>query len=282
LRDNIATDFGWWNGGVVMRKLLPGSVALIALGLSFPAMAADLEVGGPAYKAARPVVRAYDWSGFYVGGNVGGHSTFDRITTITDPGGGFAAGAAAIDAASPANLHAQGFIGGLQAGYNLESMGGVFGVEVDANWLGGSATRTLINIPVVAPDAMTNTTQATFLSTLRMRWGTTVFSDRSLFFVTAGFAFETLKTTDSMGHLNNTVITSTSNSTTEPGLAAGGGFEYAFTDNLSAKVEYLYVGIKNINTTIPSSIGGSPDSIAVTHVHDDNIGRFGLNFKFGG
>jgi outer membrane immunogenic protein len=265
-----------------MRKRLPGSVALIALGLSFPAMAADLEVGGPAYKAARPVVRAYDWSGFYVGGNVGGHSTFDRITTITDPGGGFAAGAAAIDAASPTDLHAQGFIGGLQAGYNLESMGGVFGVEVDANWLGGSATRTLINIPVVAPDAMTNTTQATFLSTLRMRWGTTVFSDRSLFFVTAGFAFETLKTTDSMGHFNNTVITSTSNSTTEPGLAAGGGFEYAFTDNLSAKVEYLYVGIKNINTTIPSSIGGSPDSIAVTHVHDDNIGRFGLNFKFGG
>jgi outer membrane immunogenic protein len=94
-----------------MRKLLPGSVALIALGLSFPAMAADLEVGGPAYKAARPVVRAYDWSGFYVGGNVGGHWAFDRITTITDPGGGFGpAGADAIDAAIgtlPREIHRQ-------------------------------------------------------------------------------------------------------------------------------------------------------------------------------
>ncbi len=266
-----------------MRKLLPGSVTLFALGLGIPAMAADLEVAGPAYKAVRPVVRAYDWTGFYVGGNAGGHWGSDKITTVTDPGGGFGpGGAAAIDAASGATLHPEGFIGGLQAGYNLEGSGGVFGIEVDANWLGGSATRTLSNIPVVAPDAMTNAAQATFLSTLRMRWGTTVLSDRSLLFVTAGFAFETLKTTDSMGHLGNTVVTSTSNSTTEPGLAAGGGFEYAFTDNLSAKVEYLYVAVKNVGTTIPSSIGGNPDSIAVAHSYSDNIGRFGLNFRFGG
>ena len=79
-------------GAFDMRKLLPGSVALIALGLSVPAMAADLEVGAPAYKAVRPVVRAYDWSGFYVGGNVGGHWGTDKITTVTDPTGGFGAG----------------------------------------------------------------------------------------------------------------------------------------------------------------------------------------------
>jgi outer membrane immunogenic protein len=264
-----------------MRKLLPGSVALVALGLTIPAMAADLEVAGPAYKAARPVMRSYDWSGFYVGGNVGGHWGTDKITTTTDPTFGFgAAGAAAIDAASPGTLHPEGFIGGVQAGYNLEGSGGVWGIEVDANWLGGSATRTLTNIPVISPlDVMTNTTQATFLSTLRMRWGTTVLSDRSLLFVTAGFAFETLKTTDTMGHLG--VITSTSNSTTEPGLAAGGGFEYAFTDNLSAKFEYLYVATKNVGTTIPASPGNA-DSIAVNHNYSDHIGRFGLNFKFGG
>jgi outer membrane immunogenic protein len=269
-------------GAFDMRKLLPGSIALIALGLSMPAMAADLEVGGPAYKAARPVVRAYDWTGFYVGGNVGGHWGTDKITTTTDPTLGFgAAGAAAIDAASPATLHPTGFIGGLQAGYNLEGSGGVFGIEVDANWLGGSATRTLSNIPVINPlDVMTNTTQASFLSTLRMRWGTTALSDRSLLFVTAGFAFATLKTTDSMLHFGATV-TSTSGSTTEPGVTAGGGFEYAFTDNLSAKFEYLYVAVKSVGTTIPASPGNA-DSIAVNHDYSDHIGRFGLNFKFGG
>jgi outer membrane immunogenic protein len=267
-----------------MRNLLSGSTALIALSLSIPAMAADLEVdGAPAYKAARPVVRAYDWTGFYVGGNVGGHWGTDKITTTTDVDfeGTGPAGGAAIDSASPATLHPKGFIGGLQAGYNLEGSGGVFGIEVDANWLGGSATRTLTAIPVISPlDVMSNTTQATFLSTLRMRWGTTALSDRSLFFVTAGFVFATLKTTDSMGHFG--IITSTSGSTTEPGLTAGGGFEYAFTDNLSAKFEYLYVSIKSVGTTIPAT-AGNLDSIAVNHDFSDHIGRFGLNFKlFGG
>jgi outer membrane immunogenic protein len=267
-----------------MRKLLPGSMALIALGLSVPAMAADLEVGGPAYKATRPVMRVYDWTGFYVGGNVGGHWGTDKITTVTDANfeGLGPAGGAAIDAASPATLHPEGFIGGVQAGYNVEGSGGVFGIEVDANWLGGSATRTLINIPGIATtDAMINTVQASFLSTMRMRWGTTVFSDRSLFYVTAGFAFATLKTTDTMGHFGNTITTSTSGSTTEPGLAAGGGFEYAFTDNISAKLEYLYIATKNVGTTIPATAAGG-DSIAVNHDYSDHIGRFGLNFKFGG
>ena len=272
-------------GAFDMRKLLPGSMALIALALSTPAMGADLEVGAPTYKATRPVMRAYDWTGFYLGGNVGGHWGFDKITTSTDPDGGFGAGgAAAIDAASLTTLHPKGFIGGVQAGYNLEGSGGVFGIEVDANWLGGSATRTLTAIPVISPlDAMTNTAQATFLSTFRLRWGTTAISDRVLLYLTAGFALATLKTTDTMAHFDfGPIVTSTSNSTTQPGLAAGGGFEYAFTDNLSAKFEYLYVAVKDVSTTIPSSAAGNPDSIAVTHSFSDHIGRFGLNFKFGG
>jgi outer membrane immunogenic protein len=268
-------------GAFDMRKLLPGSVALVVLGLSVSAMAADLEVGGPAYKAARPVVRAYDWTGFYVGGNVGGHWGDDKISTTTDAGGGFgAAGAAAIDAASGTRLHPNGFIGGVQGGYNLEGSGGVWGIEVDANWLGGSAMRTLSGIPAPV-NVMTNSIQATFLSTVRMRWGTTMLSDRALIFVTAGFAFETLKTNDTMVHAGG-VLTATNNTATQPGLAAGGGVEYAFTDNLSAKAEYLFINVKNVDTTIPGTVAGNPDTIAVTHSYSDHIGRFGLNFKFGG
>jgi outer membrane immunogenic protein len=266
--------------GAEMRKLLPGSMALIALGLSIPAMAADLEIWGPAYKAARPVMRVYDWTGFYIGGNVGGHWGSDKISTTTDPGfEGTPAGAAAIDAASGITLHPKGFIGGVQAGYNLEGSGGVFGIEVDANWLGGSASRMLTGIPFISPlDVMTNTAQATFLSTLRMRWGTAAITDRALLYVTAGFAFATLKTTDMMGHFG--VVTSITNTTTQPGLAAGGGFEYAFTDNWSAKFEYLFINIKNVDTTIPGVLGN--DNVVVTHQYTDHIGRFGMNYKFGG
>jgi outer membrane immunogenic protein len=272
-------------GASKTRKLLPGSMALIAFGLGVPASAADLEVAGaPAYKAVRPVARIYDWTGFYVGGSLGAHLGVDKVTTTTGvnfEGLGPAAGAA-IDAASPATLEPTGFIGGAQAGYNLEGSGGVFGIEVDANWLGGSAARTLTNIPVINPlDVMTTSAQATFLSTLRMRWGTTLFSDRSLLFVTAGFAFEMIKTNDTMGHSGNALITTASGTTTEPGLALGGGFEYAFTDNLSAKFEYLYVAVKHVITTIPPTTAGA-DSITVDHEPMDHIGRFGLNYKFSG
>ena len=61
-----------------------------------------------------------------------------------------------------------------QAGYNLEGSGGVFGIEVDARWL-RLRNRSLTGIPLVASDAMTNTTQATFLSTFRLRWGPTAY-----------------------------------------------------------------------------------------------------------
>ena len=52
-----------------MKGLVLGSVALIALGVSVPAHAADMAV-----KAPPPTVPAapYNWSGLYVGGNFGG------------------------------------------------------------------------------------------------------------------------------------------------------------------------------------------------------------------
>jgi outer membrane immunogenic protein len=52
-----------------MRKYFLGSIALAVL-IAGPAMAADLRVKTPVYKAPPPVV-AYSWTGFYVGGNVG-------------------------------------------------------------------------------------------------------------------------------------------------------------------------------------------------------------------
>jgi outer membrane immunogenic protein len=51
-----------------MKRILLGSMALIALGMSAPAMAADMPVK---VKAPPPAVY-YDWSGAYVGFNIGG------------------------------------------------------------------------------------------------------------------------------------------------------------------------------------------------------------------
>ncbi len=68
-----------------MKKILLGTVGLVALSLSAPASAADLRAR-PYVKAppSTPLVAAiYDWSGFYIGINGGGGSArncFDLFT----------------------------------------------------------------------------------------------------------------------------------------------------------------------------------------------------------
>jgi outer membrane immunogenic protein len=65
---------------------------------------------------------------------------------------------------------------------------------------------------------------------------------------------------------------------------AGGGFEYAFTDNWSAKVEALHVDLGGTyDTGIPCAAGCvAATDIVVHHKYTDNIARFGINYRFGG
>src|ERR1700720_4185946 len=54
-----------------MKKLLLGTVALVALGATVPALAADL-AARPAYtKAPAYMAPIYNWTGFYIGGHIG-------------------------------------------------------------------------------------------------------------------------------------------------------------------------------------------------------------------
>jgi outer membrane immunogenic protein len=259
-----------------MRKLLPGSIAFAILGLAAPAMAGDLDIAAPTYKAAAPVPPPFSWGGFYAGGNLGGHFGRDEVSTVTDTG---FAGAAAVDAASAVTLSSHGFVGGLQAGYNLAGIGGVWGVEVDVDWLGGTASRTLAGIPgIPAADALSNSAQLSFLSTYRMRWG--IPYDRALIFVTGGFAFGTVKTTDTFAQVGLPARTiSTSNF--QPGGAFGGGVDFAVTPNLWVRGEYIFVLLKNVNASIPATPGNA-DDVAVTHEYSDNIFRMALSYRLRG
>ena len=68
----------------------------------------------------------------------------------------------------------------------------------------------------------------------------------------------------------------------EPGWVAGGGIEVAFTENLTAKVEYLYVDLGTVScpsgTVCPvaNAAGTSTGSISLT----ESIVRAGINYKF--
>jgi outer membrane immunogenic protein len=107
-----------------MNKLFVGAIGAVALGLSAPAVAADL-APRPYTKAPPPAVAAvYDWSGFYIGINGGGgsaHTCWDFLPV----GGG----------TSPegCNNATGGTVGG-QIGYRWQSTNWVFGFEGQGNW----------------------------------------------------------------------------------------------------------------------------------------------------
>ena len=255
-------------------------VAAMGLGSAQVASAADMPMKA---QPMAPVAAPYSWTGFYLGGNVGGTWGHDKITSTTDPVAWGTTGAASIDGASPTTLNPNGFIGGLQAGYNWQiNQNWLLGIEADADWSGGSASRTLTYVGaagVANNDFMANSTKSTFLATLRPRLGVTF--DQSLLYVTGGLAIGTLQTTDSFGSFGGASVGTVNSSTTRTGWTVGGGFEYAFARNWSAKAEYLHVDLGNFNASIPScAICAVGSDVTVNHKYTEEIARVGVNYLF--
>jgi outer membrane immunogenic protein len=67
-----------------MKKLFLASIAMVALSAGGSALAADMPVKAPIYKAPPPV-QVFSWTGFYVGANVGyswGRSSNDGTSLL--------------------------------------------------------------------------------------------------------------------------------------------------------------------------------------------------------
>src|SRR5690349_24634002 len=122
-----------------MKKLLLGTVGLIALSLDTPASAADL-AARPYTKAPPPAMAAvYDWSGFYIGGNAGcGHAR--ACLDFVGPGGAFATDGCRDGSG--------GVVGG-QIGYRWQSGGFVFGLEGQGDWANLRASRVSLLAPTL-------------------------------------------------------------------------------------------------------------------------------------
>ncbi len=111
-----------------------------------------------------------------------------------------------------------------------------------------------------------------WLATARGRAGYA--ADRVLFYGTAGGAFANVQTT----------FNGVQTSHTQSGWTAGAGVEWAFADNWTAKVEYLYVNLGNgsvncVTVACTTANGGLPIPISVGLT--ENLIRAGVNFKFG-
>ncbi|HEX2652951.1 MAG TPA: porin family protein, partial [Xanthobacteraceae bacterium] len=107
-------------------RLAAGFAASVLLGM--PAFAADLPV--KAFTKA-PALAAYDWTGFYLGVNVG-LGVARNETTWAIP---------AANSLAKTNLGPFGAIGGAQVGYNWQWRNLVFGLETDFQGAGVTENR---------------------------------------------------------------------------------------------------------------------------------------------
>lgn len=252
-----------------MRKLLLTGAAFI-IGAS-TAHAADPIIYQQPLMSPEPIAQ-FNWTGFYAGVNAGyggGKFRHPFSASILDE----------IDEDGPvydtfsgsANITAGGFVLGGQVGYNHQFNNWVAGVEADIQW-SGIKGEVELNIEDFSVDAGT---QVDWFGTLRGRIGHTV-TDRFLVYATGGLAYGRV---ESYANLDGEGVSS---SETNWGWTIGAGTEYAFTDRLSWKTEYLYTDLGRSNLI---DFAVSEQGVDVFTFNLDNDVRFhtvrtGLNFHF--
>jgi outer membrane immunogenic protein len=257
-----------------MRKLALAVALLVGAGSG--AMAADLPPPPPMPRAPAtyvPVAPYYNWTGFYIGGNLGA---------------GFTSGSFSDTAGSTfTNSNNTTFLGGGQVGVNYEFWGGVVvGAEAMFDWAPNQNNTLTATLPasLVAP-------ATTATATINNRWVSTATGklgyawDRVLLYGKGGGAWvgqsnSNLTTTTAAGGVS-TLGVSTSNSN-NLGWTAGVGVEWAFWGTWSARAEYDYIRLNNQTVTTATLPGNafSADTISINN-RTINMITAGVNYKFG-
>jgi outer membrane immunogenic protein len=237
--------------------------------LPFAASAADLPVKAPIYKA--PVAAIYNWTGFYVGGNVG-YGWGQGDVTYSDPTFG-------LLPASISGSNINGAIGGLQAGYNWQfDNRWVAGFEADFQWSGQKASTNFFSSDTEGGNISGSlSAKLLWFGTLRGRFGVLA-TPTPLIYATGGLAYGRVEASGSVTDpiLGSVVFNSSS---TKTGWTIGGGVEGAIpnTRAWTWKVEYLYMDLGSINGSGLDSSGGTYNWTAK---FTDNIVRVGANYRF--
>lgn len=235
------------------------------------AVAADLPV-----KAPPPPVAVYTWTGFYIGGHLGGAwetqgsgAGSDLIVTIPF-------------APVSAGMNTSAFLGGGQVGYNYQlNPNWVAGIEGDASWtrLHASANPGVFFPPGFGGAPLPNTgiqfgSNVDWLASLRGRLGYT-WNNNWLLYATGGVAWANFKYSANLicpvgtcvGVPPSGLIAPGSGSSTDVTWVAGVGSQWKPTgQNWSLGVEYLYYGFdsthnflgaeRNVATGALVSFGG--------------------------
>jgi outer membrane immunogenic protein len=234
-----------------MKGRWGSSIAALSVMISSGAFAADLYRKAPPPPPPLPLV--YNWTGFYIGGNLGGAWANG---TLTDT----------LTGARFTGNHS-GFIGGGQVGYNWQvAPQFVLGVEgmFDGTDIKSSNMVTILNGNVLRGSAKTD-----WISTVAARFGYA--ANNWLFYGKGGGGWVQNSATVS----DVTTGLSVSNSNTNSGWLAGAGIEYGLTPNWTMKLEYDHLGLSNWTRASPLFVG---DTITLSRRID--MVTVGLNYKF--
>jgi outer membrane immunogenic protein len=229
-----------------MKRFLLSAAALAAF--AAPAAAADIAARPYTKAPSMPAVPAtiYDWTGFYIGGHVGG--AFEGNNSLAGNDGRF--------------------LGGVQGGFDYQfAPNWVTGIEAQYSWMNRNTTGMTIPGGVVVTDRQDQLGSVT--GRIGYTWGP------GLIYAKGGYAFRA----DS----NNVGVTvggvpaafaTTGNH--NDGWTVGAGLEYMFAPNWSAKAEYQYYNFGNTTfTTGPAPIVGQ------RFRDDDHTVKVGVNYRFG-
>ncbi|THD61916.1 MAG: porin family protein [Bradyrhizobium sp.] len=244
-----------------MKKILVSTtVATALLATSLVAQAADLpqRVYAPPPVAPAAVVLVYDWTGFYIGGN-GGYGNSHNCWGFVPVGG--------TVIPDGCNNMAGGILGG-QMGYRWQAGGFVFGLEAQGDW----ATLRSSHISVVNP-ALSDRTTVSGLGLFTGQVGYAM--NAALLYVKGGVAV-TINKYDQLTNIGGVQVDSAK--ATRWGATVGVGFEYGFTPNWSAGIEYdyLFMGNANNSFSVPA-----PAAAIVNQVNQNvNMLTLRVNYRF--
>jgi outer membrane immunogenic protein len=249
------------------------------------AFAADLPESTP-LPALSPA--PYDWTGFYVGPNVG--YAFGNTGIVLSPSPNFLTINPSpqmfdfIGANGTSTMKPSGFNGGLQAGYKEQVGAVVFGAEAEWSYLGlkKSTTTGILLLPDGSNTiSYSQSASITQMLTLRGIVGAPVGS--FLPYVTGGLGVgwdrfsQTVQVPSIPGPC---VCWSGQSSRPQTGWVVGAGIEYAISAGVSVKTEYLYSDLGSLKFATFGAPNGFP-GLDLTHSarFTNQTVKVGLNFR---
>jgi outer membrane immunogenic protein len=248
-----------------MRKPIRGIAAVLAwLAMSAAANAADM----PGRPPPALVPMAFNWTGFYVGGHLGG-AWAQRNMSDSFNGLNFNNGSSGA------------FIGGGQFGGNFQFGSFVVGLEWDFDWAasGNNPNNDGVMVPALGGNFVQVVANDQWITTLAARFGFAI--DRGLFYGKVGGAWVGNNTFTVINVTTGASVSGTTN-TVSSGWLVGAGVEWALADGWTVKFEYDYLSLGSWTFAIPATSTFLAGDVFTNSNRNIQMVKVGFNYLFNG